>query len=211
MREIPTHHRYALPAPEIPPRRGALSVSEWSWTTPSWDMRPNPLSGSTTTPVTARTCVLTVCADLVWSRSIGARHKITPLAGARASVRHASPAIRCQRCHESQPCADALSAHHPLRNAGSNCPLIERYVLSQQSVTGCNSSGGSHLRDTGKAPHGLFESLKSEEAQNRGAESTSPAKRPRFAHLRQAEPFMLPVALTSFPCSSKIGSLLLPC
>jgi hypothetical protein len=150
--------------------------------------------------------------DLVWSGSIGACHKITPLAGARASVRHASPAIRFSDVINRSPMAMRypLSAHHPLRNAGPTLSADKEHAIRYYACTDCSESaecyrlqkgaprhlnlpGGSHLRDTGKAPHGLFESLKSEEAQNRGQKSTSPAKRPRFVHLRQVELDELPV------------------
>jgi hypothetical protein len=72
-------------------------------------------------------------------------------------------------------------------------------VLSQQIVTGCRkavpaiSTCPEHHASERQArlPHGLFESLKSEEAQNHGAESTSAAKHPPIRSPRQAE---LPVS-----------------
>jgi hypothetical protein len=137
------------------------------------------------------------------------------------------PGNQMQRCDKSQPYADALSAHHPMRNAGSTLSADKEHAIRYYACTDCSESaecyrlqkggprhlnlpGGSHLRDTGKAPHGLFESLKSEKAQN---------VRQKVLHqqnVRDSFTFVKPNlccrwALTSFPCTSKIGSLLLPC
>lgn len=192
-------------------------------------MRPNPLSGSSTTPVLPARAFSSVCVrDLVWSGSIGAcQQNYSACRSTRVSAA-CQPSNQMQRCDKSQPHADALSAHHPLRNAGSTLSADKEHsiryyactdVLRQQSVTGCRRA----LPAISTCPEDHTSEIQarlrmvSSNLLNPKRLKTVGRKALHQQNVRDSFTFVKSNlmscrwALTSFPCTSKIGSLLLPC
>jgi hypothetical protein len=53
------------------------------------------------------------------------------------------PGNQMQRCDKSQPYADALSAHHPMRNAGSTLSADKEHSISYYACTDVLSSAAA--------------------------------------------------------------------